>query len=659
MSKTDVILVSMPWQAMNRTPIQIGILRAVLGRAGFDAETRSYFLAAAEYFIRATAHLPEGERLTTNDYQRLSYKVWEFGLSDWAFAVPPYHDWDAERDEEYFAYVRASGLPEEALATARRIRALVPGFLEHCAEDILRAGPRVVGFTSAFSQNVPSLVLSKILKERDPSLFVVFGGANCDGDMGPALHRSFPWVDAVVSGEGERVLTELVRDVLGGSPVRPQPGLSYRGADGESISVSAEGAEPVPMDEVPPPDYDEYFARLERSPLRGPLAEQIIVNFESARGCWWGEKMHCTFCGLNGSSMKFRSKSPARVVSELKTMSARYKQVDFVAADNIIDMHYVREMLPPLREMRRAGYDLTLFYETKSNLKKEQLRLMRDAGVIHIQPGIESISNVILKLMRKGVTGLQNLRLLKWAQQYGITVVWNILYGFPGEPPAEYERMAEILPSLTHLPPPETHPVLVERFSPYHQNPEAFGLKSIKPYAFHRFLYHVDEETLKDIAYDFTHEYADGRNPEEYARPIVDFAARWRAQYKYGEHTLSYRRGPGFLLIRDRRLGLPRNDYQLGEAEAAIYLACDAGATPAAVARILRERGHGSVSAGKVKSFLESLREARLVYEEDGKYLSLAVATNAEEEETAQVEESEETTTFVQIGRGAGVLVGA
>jgi ribosomal peptide maturation radical SAM protein 1 len=654
-----VILVSMPWQAMNRTPIQTGILRAVLERAGFSAGTRSFYLDAAEYFVSATAHLPEGERLTGNDYQKLSYKVWEFGLSDWVFAVPPYHEWDAARDEEYFAYVRAAGLSEEALARALRIRRLVPSFLERCAEDIMSAGPRVVGFTSSFSQNVPSLVLSKMLKERDPSLFVVFGGANCDGEMGAALHRGFPWVDAVVRGEGERVLTEVVRDVLGGAPVRPQPRLCYRGEDGRSIAVSGEGAEPVPMDEVPPPDYGEYFARLERSPLRGPLSDQVIVNFESARGCWWGEKSHCTFCGLNGSSMKFRSKTAARVVSELKSMSARYKQVDFVAADNIIDMRYVQELLPPLREMRRAGYDLTLFYETKSNLKKEQLRAMRDAGVIHIQPGVESISNTILKLMRKGVTALQNIRLLKWAQQYGISVVWNILYGFPGEPPAEYERMAEVLPSLTHLPPPETHSILVERFSPYHQNPEAFGLKSLKPFPFYRHLYRVDEETLNDLAYDFTHEYADGRDPEAYARPVIEFAERWRAAYRAGGHPLSYRRGPGFMLIRDRRFALPHNDYQLGEAESAIYLACDAGATPAAVARALRERGHGSVSVGQVKAFLESLRRARLVYEEDGKYLSLAVATNAEEEDLPQAEESDEPAALVQIGRGAGVLIGA
>ena len=55
--------------------------------------------------------------------------------------------------------------------------------------------------------------------------FYLFKGA------GAALHRAFPWVDAVVRGEGERVFPGLVKDFLAGGPCRPQPGLCYR--DGE------------------------------------------------------------------------------------------------------------------------------------------------------------------------------------------------------------------------------------------------------------------------------------------------------------------------------------------------------------------------------------------------------------------------------------------
>ena len=42
--------------------------------------------------------------------------------------------------------------------------------------------------------------------------------------------------------------------------------------------------------------------------------------FETSRGCWWGAKSHCTFCGLNGETMAFRSKSPRRALDELEQL---------------------------------------------------------------------------------------------------------------------------------------------------------------------------------------------------------------------------------------------------------------------------------------------------------------------------------------------------
>ena len=94
-------------------------------------------------------------------------------------------------------------------------------------------------------------------------------------------------------------------------------------------------------------------------------------------------------------------------------------------------MRYFGDLLPKLRE---TGYNFRLFFETKANLKREQLQAMREAGVLAIQPGIESFSTPILKLMEKGVTALQNIRLLKWCAEFGILHVWNVIYGFPGEP---------------------------------------------------------------------------------------------------------------------------------------------------------------------------------------------------------------------------------
>lgn len=625
-----VLLISMPWSSLYRPSIQLGTLQSVLKRSGFQVEARSFNLAFMDYLASCDTSLPNEQGFSTDDYFEVAERYYGVGLGDWIFAVAPFRN-SKDSDEQYIDYLRdyfrdyfrdTDGW-QEIFAKASTVRQLVPAFLERCVEDILAAAPAVVGFTTTFSQNVPSLVLAKLIKVRNPSLHIVFGGSNCDGPMGDALHRSFTWVDSVVRGEGERVLPELLHDIFSGSGIRPQPGLCYWQGERRMV-VDQEGGADIPMDEVPLPDYDEYFELLDRSSSSEEILPNLSIPFESARGCWWGAKAHCTFCGLNGSSMAFRSKSAARVVEDLMALARKHRNLNFNAVDNIIAMPYFRELLPKLRD---AGFDFSLFYETKSNLKKEQLWGMREAGVLQIQPGIESLSTPILRLMRKGVTALQNIRLLKWCAEFGIEPAWNVLYGFPGEPPAEFDRMAELMKSLTHLEPPRhLAPLDLQRFSPYHQRPREYGVVIKGPQRFYSLIYQCDEDALNDLAYTFNFSYDDGRQPESYITAIRESVDAWQSSFPTS--VLSYRRGPGFLVINDRRPGFGGYDHTLGEIEAKVYLGCDGGATPAVVWRSLLAAGETEITLEDVKVFLDEMTESKLMYEEDGIYLSLAVDTN-------------------------------
>lgn len=108
---------------------------------------------------------------------------------------------------------------------------------------------------------------------------------------------------------------------------------------------------------------------------------------------------------------------------------------------------------------------------------------MARAGMVQIQPGIESLSTNVLKLMRKGVAGPANLSLLRDAASLGLYVLWNILYGFPGEEVEDYSGLPELFEALEHLRPPEyCVPIVIDRFSPHHRNPTAFGIDSYLPY---------------------------------------------------------------------------------------------------------------------------------------------------------------------------------
>ena len=175
---------------------------------------------------------------------------------------------------------------------------------------------------------------------------VVFGGANCEGPMGRALLANFAVVDVVVSGEGEIPFVEIVDRVDRGVTLDGCPGAITR-RDLAPLSVRGDDhPHPIAMDELPIPDFADFFEQWSALNALSDRAPRLL--FESARGCWWGEIRHCTFCGLNGETMSFRSKSADRAVAELCELASRHPGLAIYAVDNIIDRGYFDTFLPRL-----------------------------------------------------------------------------------------------------------------------------------------------------------------------------------------------------------------------------------------------------------------------------------------------------------------------
>ena len=122
------------------------------------------------------------------------------------------------------AYERLAG-PTAELELIRGARSRADGFLRRCVESVDWGAYDVVGFTTTFAQNVASLALARRVKERSPESVVVLGGANCEGEMGLALHRSFPFVDLVCAGEADLTFPRLLTTLRGGR----RPGGDSRG----------------------------------------------------------------------------------------------------------------------------------------------------------------------------------------------------------------------------------------------------------------------------------------------------------------------------------------------------------------------------------------------------------------------------------------------
>ena len=435
----------------------------------------------------------------------------------------------------------------------------VEPFLVHCFETIDWSRYTLVGFTSMFQQNIASLALAARVKAAYPQLTIAFGGANWEDPMGVALRRRFPFVDLVFSGEAD---------------VSFPATLEARRRDRDAPVVTA--AAVAELDELPAPDFDPFFEQFRSRPLLADLTPQLLV--ETARGCWWGERSHCTFCGLNGSTMAFRSKSPERVLEEIAYLRARHGVRKFWVVDDILDMRYFRTVLPMLEAAR---LDAELFWEVKANLAAKHVRALRAAGVRSIQPGIESLSDRVLALMQKGTTGLKNIELLKWCREYGVKPVWNLLYGFPGETDADYEETRSLIEAIWHLDPPQAYGrVRLDRFSPYHGDPEAFGMGNVRPKAPLSHLYPFPREEVMEIAYYFDFDYADGRRANAHAGRALELARAWMADADRGLLALSTDEDGTVHLVDSRPTASATPErIALDGWRAAVFLACDCAQT--------------------------------------------------------------------------------
>jgi ribosomal peptide maturation radical SAM protein 1 len=608
-----VLLVSMPVGALERPSLGLSLLKARLTEEGIPCDVRYLTFAFAEL-------------IGCDEYRWLCHELpYTAFAGDWCFTSELYGD-QPERDREYVERVLRDTwqLDDSAIRRVLRIRSMVPLYIRHCLESVSWHDYALVGFTSTFEQNLASLALARRLKAANPRLLTVFGGANWEGPMGLELHRRFGFVDYVCSGEAEQSFPELVRRVLakrgGRHPQLSVPGVVYRGADGGSVFTGP----PVmirELDRLPYPDYEDYFRDLAQSTVSASVMPTLLL--ETSRGCWWGAKSHCTFCGLNGGSMAFRSKSPRRALDELEHLADRW-QADMVeVVDNILDMKYFNDMIPALA---RAGRSTQLFYEVKANLTRAQVRLLREAGVSRIQPGIESLSDHVLGLMRKGTTALRNIQLLKWCREYGVIAEWNILYGFPGETREDYAAMLRLLPAIRFLRPPcAVGPIRLDRFSPYFDHPAEFGLANVRPIASYHYLYPLPDGALHQLAYYFDFDYEPGRDPTGFAAEVIQYANAWQEHPEPG--TLSWTVNPeGELVLVDTRSDARIPCLALSGLERAAYEYCDELHSGANVAQHLRRQfPGGEFTDRQVTDFLDSLVANRLMVTDGRHYLSLAI----------------------------------
>jgi len=201
----------------------------------------------------------------------------------------------------------------------------------------------------------------------------------------------------------------------------------------------------------------------------------------------------------------------------------------------------------------------------------------------------------------------------------------------------DYDEMLRLMAHLHHLQPPSgMGPVRIDRFSPYHQTPVAYGMGELLPLPVYAHLYRRDQAVLTRIAAYF----------EPSTSPIIA-----------GPHTVAridaavneWRKGPRTRLqARDDSAGLHLTgdavtSLTLTGLERAAYLVCDRVASPAQVAAVLSQESVTTLDPGDVIAWLNDLVEAGVRLRSNDRYLALAVFNPFPDISTARIMKSSST----------------
>ena len=547
-----VALLSMPFAAVHIPSLALTQLKAVVARElDHTARADIFYLNHdfAQFFgLDLYRYLSDDSRTTVT------------GLTDWIFRQSAFPDAD-DNASEYITRYRPSlacrcedgsrreldgcaASPAEDLTDASTVpcclgqdllvevlqrREILDQYLDELIERYRLAEYQLVGLTSMFDQTVASIAMARRLKSRNPHVMTIMGGASCEPGVARVIAKRVDAMDFVSAGPALRSFPELVGHLVRGEPENCHriPGVySAKNLQEQAAAPNGLGREDN-INHRLPLDYSNFLGSVD-SKCPGSVPE---LFFETSRGCWWGERAHCTFCGINGLTMAFRAMSPENVIAQFRELFDQYPSVQrFVAVDNILDTSYYDTVFPFIR----APDGASIFYETRVTTDDEHMRVLAESGVTRIQAGLEALSTPILALMKKGTTAFRNIQFLKKIFTYGIEVDWNLLTGFPKEDSDVYEQYIRTIPLLVHLPAPvATFPVRFDRHSPYQKDPDAYGL-DLRPVDFYSLVYPFQEDELEELAYFWADHNFSNRylfNLARWQRKIESAIDGWRARW--------------------------------------------------------------------------------------------------------------------------------
>lgn len=293
------------------------------------------------------------------------------------------------------------------------------------AKKVRQYRPEVVGF-SCYTQDIDNAsVAAEAIKADMPETFIVVGGYHPSAVPVQTIEQ-YPCFDAVVYGEGELSIVELLRVLENGGDLASVKGLCFR-SQGTAVAnpprpqVPDLDALPFPLfDGLPLSAYNRFYSWV----------KGISIPICTARGCPYS----CTFCyRLHGSTV--RARSADNVLDEMEHDIARYgaKNIFFVDETFTLNKDRTARLCEAILGRGLQRKVRWLCCSRVDAVTYELLKLMKEAGCALISFGIESGNQDTLERCRKKILLDQVKTTLEWCRKCGIATATAFIIGHPGE----------------------------------------------------------------------------------------------------------------------------------------------------------------------------------------------------------------------------------
>lgn len=350
-----------------------------------------------------------------------------------------------------------------SLVQLKRLERATSDFIdEELAPNLLSTSINLVGFTLSYNQVYASLYCAYYLKEvlKRKNITFIFGGMSAALPETMNLFRRLGLPCYSIVGEGEGKLTAINRALLGlavdSDIADAVPRLDIDGVIDPQTFTRRDLSSPNNYEsqldslrDLPLPDYDEYFERLEgmERRLKKPhaLRADAGIFFEGSRGCFGSYD----FCGLNVLWKGFRKRGVAEIVNGTVTLLKRYRVPYLHFVDSVCDAwaeSYSKELIA-------MGVRTPTYMELRAHHPETFWTKLALAGVVRIQVGVEALAPQLLKQMNKGTRVIQNLACHKFLKELRIETGANLITYHPQSTLGDVRETRRILCFIGHLDP--------------------------------------------------------------------------------------------------------------------------------------------------------------------------------------------------------------